>query len=201
MTNTENTVAQAKLSLRKRLKAERKAFDLQEVQTSSCKVAELVAQTTFFQQADCLMAYLAFGKELSVDELIRKAWAAGKKICVPYICSDTEMVAVELQSFDKLTLDRYGIRSVAEPVKVVPPEELQLILVPGVAFSRKGERLGMGAGYYDRYLAKASGAIRCGIAYEKLLQAAIPTDQYDLPMDYVVAENSIFQISQEKSAK
>lgn len=183
-----------KKTLRKVLKQQRNAFSSQQVQQSSKAVVKQLLAWSSYQQAKTIMAYLAFGNELCLDELLPKAWEAGKKICVPYIVSATEMFSVEITSLEQLELDRYGIRSVRAPIKVVEPEELELILVPGVAFSQKGQRLGMGAGYYDRFLTMAPQAITCGIAYEALLQESLPVEQYDQPVDYIVTEKSILQI-------
>ena len=74
---------------------------------------------------------------------------------MPLVQSATEMAPVQLENMLEFELDRYGIRSVRQPAKLLQPQQLDLVLVPGVAFGRDGSRLGMGAGYYDRFLPQA----------------------------------------------
>lgn len=183
-----------KITLRKALKQQRNSFSPQHVAESSKAVVEQLLKWQPYQRAHSIMAYLAFGKELSLDALLVQALAEGKRVCVPYIISATEMLAVEITSLEQLKLDRYGIRSVKEPLKEVSPKSLELILVPGVAFGKNGSRMGMGAGYYDRFLPKATNALTCGVAYTQLLQQELPIDQYDVPVNYIVHEKDIFQI-------
>lgn len=182
-----------KQAVRKALKQQRQGFSVQQVKASSRKVGEHIKNTRTFHQASCILGYLAFGRELSVDQLLLEALQAGKRVCVPYVLSGSEMVAAEIHTLEELVLDRFGIRTVKEPVRVVEPNELDLILVPGVAFTYSGHRMGMGAGFYDRYLPKASQAITLGIAYEQLMQESLPLEEFDYPVDYIVNEKGIFQ--------
>lgn len=79
----------------------------------------------------------------------------------------------------------------AEPAVLVDPADIDLLLVPGVAFGRDGSRMGMGAGYYDRFLLRAPQAITIGVAYDSLLQEHLPMDEYDILVQYLVSETGI----------
>ena len=68
-------------------------------------------------------------------------------------------------------------------------------MVPGVAFGRDGSRMGMGAGYYDRFLPRAKQAVTVGVAYDCLLQASLPTDEHDVKMQYLVSESGIITLA------
>lgn len=182
-----------KQTIRRALKLQRKGFSSQQVEESSLKVAEHIKSSQAYKQASCILGYLAFGQELSVDQVLLEALKAGKRVCVPYVLDHSEMVAAEIHDLAELVLDRFGIRTVKEPIRVVEPEELALILVPGVAFTYQGHRMGMGAGFYDRYLPKAAKAVTLGIAYEQLMQESLPLDKFDYPVQYVVNEKGIFQ--------
>lgn len=187
--------AAGKTELRKRLKAERAQLSAEQVALSSEQVSRHILACDAYRKAQCIMGYLAFGKELSVDAVLRAALAEGKKVVVPLVTSATEMVPVVLCNMEDFELDRYGIRSVREPVQQCAPQELDLVLVPGVAFDREGGRLGMGAGYYDRFLPQTQGATLMGIAYDALLQDELPKDEYDVCMQLLASESGITTLS------
>jgi len=182
-----------KKELRKKLKAQRNALTTEEVQHSSTLVCKHILESKAYKKAQYLLGYLAFGKELNVDIVLEQALKDGKRVYVPNIISATEFEAVELSDMHGFRLDRFGIRSVPEPLRVLDPAKLDLVLVPAVAFSRDGNRMGMGAGFYDRFLLKCPQAVKLGLAYKALLQEILPTDKYDVPLKYLVTEEGIVQ--------
>ena len=177
-----------KQEIRKHLKALRSQMTAEYVAQSSNMAAQQILACDAYQKAKLIMGYLAFGKEVSVDTVLLQALADGKQVVVPFITSDTEMEAALLRNMQDLCLDRYGIRCVCKPPDLIDPEQIDLILVPGVAFALDGSRMGMGAGYYDRFLQRCPMAATIGIAYEKLLQDSLPTDEYDIPVQYLACE-------------
>lgn len=187
--------AAGKTELRKRLKAERARLSVEQVALSSEQVSRHILACDAYRKAQCIMGYLAFGKELSVDAVLRAALAEGKKVVVPLVTSATEMVPVVLRNMEDFELDRYGIRSVREPAELCEAQAIDLVLVPGVAFDREGGRLGMGAGYYDRFLPKAQSAVLMGIAYDALVQDELPKDEYDVCMQLLASESGITTLS------
>lgn len=180
-----------KIEVRKELIKLRNAVGKVHGKDSSQKVCQHILSSEFYQKAQCILGYLAFGPELSVDAVLEQALKDGKQVCVPQIISKTEFVAAELKNMEGFVLDRYGIRSVAEPINEVEPGKIDLILVPGVAFATNGGRMGMGAGYYDRFLLKTSQANLLGIAYEELLQESLPMDEHDVLITYLVTEGGV----------
>ncbi|MCH4157734.1 MAG: 5-formyltetrahydrofolate cyclo-ligase [Acidaminococcaceae bacterium] len=185
-----------KKQVRQELLQIRKSFSPQEVEAKSAAVCQHILGSTAYRQAHCIMAFLAFGQEISVDRVLQDALNSNKIIAVPYVLSKTEFKAVRFQSFRDLELDRYGIRSVKPPVQEVHPEAFDLLLVPGVGFSRQGQRMGMGAGYYDRFLALTSG-FKLGVTCTALLTgAALPVDRFDQDVDALVTEKGISICSQ-----
>lgn len=185
------TSAVEKIELRKRLKKARAQLRAEQVAASSAQAAEHILACDAYKKAECIMGYLAFGKELNVDAVLCEALAAGKTVLVPFVVSATEIVPVRLRDMHNFELDRFGIRSVREPVEKVSAKKVDLILVPGVAFGKDGSRLGMGAGYYDRFLPQAENARLMGIAYDALLQEALPRDEYDVCMQLLASESGI----------
>lgn len=184
-----------KVELRKRLKAERAHLSMEQAVLSSEQVSRQILACDAYREAHCIMGYLAFGKELSVDAVLAAALADGKQVVVPLVTSATEMLPVVLHDMKNFELDRYGIRSVRQPVEQCEPKAIELVLVPGVAFDRAGGRLGMGAGYYDRFLPQAENAVFMGVAYERLVQDELPKDEYDVCMQLLASESGITTLS------
>lgn len=180
-----------KVKLRRELKTRRNAFSPEQVIESSKQVCEHIRACAAYKEAKTILGYLAFGKELSLDLLLTQALEDEKKVFVPHIVSATEFVAAELKGMDDFALDRYGIRCLKEPIETIEPEKLDLILVPAVAFAKDGNRLGMGAGYYDRYLVQCPQALKIGVAYQALLQERLPKDRCDVAVPYIVTEGGI----------
>lgn len=183
-----------KHELRKELKALRNHFSQAQVNYSSKIIADFILQSECYKSAQLIMGYLAFGKEISVDKVLQQALADHKRVFVPYILSATEMCAVEITDLQHFSHDKFGIRTVSKPEITVNEQLLDFILVPGVAFAEDGSRMGMGAGYYDRFLVKCSKAAVCGVAYQSLLQTELPTDIYDVSVDYLVCEKGFFKV-------
>lgn len=187
----DKTVVAAKIELRKILRKQRAQISWQQVSRSSMQVAEHILACDAFRKAQCIMGFLAFGRELSVDLVLAQALAEGKTVAVPYIVSASSFVPVKLQNMQHFALDRFCIRTVPKPIKQISPEQIALTLVPGVAFGRDGSRMGMGAGYYDRFLPQAKNAVIMGVAYDCLMQQTLPGDERDVKMQLLVSESGI----------
>ena len=186
---------QDKITLRKALRQQRSQLTREQVTAASEAVARQILACDAFCKAKSVMGFLAFGKELSVDLVLEAALAQGKTVAVPHIVSDTVFVPVRLKYLQDFELDRYDIRSVRSPLEVIQPEVFDLVLVPGVAFGRDGSRMGMGAGYYDRFLPQAKQAVVMGVAYDFLLQSSLPCDEHDVKMQCIVSESGIITLA------
>lgn len=180
-----------KRELRSRLKRLRGQFSEEQTAESSRKISEYILACDAYRKAQCIMGYLAFGREISVDAVLRQALADGKTVCVPRIISASEFEAARLERFGGFISDRYGIRSAPAEAQALAPGEISLIIVPGVAFGRDGTRMGMGAGYYDRFLSRAAGAVTIGAAYEALLQDTLPAGRHDVPVQFIASESGL----------
>lgn len=158
------------------------------------KVA-LTAQITSlpaFQKAQRLMAYLAMPGEADLDDVIEVALQAGKEVYVPVCVTKTDMVAVRLTSLTAVTEGVLKIRIPQEPAQRISAEELDFILVPGVAFDLEGGRLGMGAGYYDRFLATVPKERCYGVAWQfQIVDESLPMDMHDKRMHAIVTDRIV----------
>ena len=181
-----------KTALRKQYKQIRNQLTMDKVQNNSEKIAAQLFETAFWQNSTVVMLYLSFQNEVVTDMIYERGWQENKIMLIP-ICSAQNriMTMSKLTSFEQLVPNRYGIRELPEPLQqIVPPETIDLCLIPGIVFDNYGNRLGFGAGYYDRYLAKISPQVpRIALAHScQIYDGILPTDQYDLPMHYMLTE-------------
>ena len=184
-----------KAALRKQYKQIRNQLTMEKVQNNSEKIAAQLFETAFWQNSTVVMLYLSFQNEVVTDMIYERGWQENKIMLIP-ICSAQNgiMTMSKLTSFEQLVPNRYGIRELPEPLQqIVPPETIDLCLIPGIVFDNYGNRLGFGAGYYDRYLAKISPQVpRIALAHScQIYDGILPTDQYDLPMHYMLTESGL----------
>lgn len=150
-----------------------------------------LARTPAFQQAETVMLYMPIRHELDVRPLSRLALEAGKVVLLPRVRRDrVHMDAAAVTSIDdgQLAAGAFGI---LEPLEApaFPPAEIELVIVPALAFSRDGSRLGRGGGFYDRFLgAGAFEAVTCGVAYHEQLLDDLPREAHDRRVDAVVTD-------------
>lgn len=130
-------IAEEKVELRKYFKRLRSQLTAEQAASGSLLTARQILACDAYRKASCIMGYLAFGNELSVDLVLQQALRDGKTVAVPLVQSATEMAPVQLENMLNFELDRYGIRSVHQPAKLLQPQQLDLVLVPGVAFGRE----------------------------------------------------------------
>ena len=151
-----------------------------------------------YAAANTVMFYVDVRSEVRTRNDLANALETGKRIVVPY-CVDGELELFHLESMDELSLGMYRIleprtelRSV--PEKRVSVEELDLIMVPGVAFDRRGGRTGHGKGYYDKLLEHARfDTPLVALAFECQLFPEIPMQAHDIYMDKVVTEDATYE--------
>jgi 5-formyltetrahydrofolate cyclo-ligase len=132
--------------------------------------------------------------ELDTTYIIKKAWEEGKKVGVPKCYShDKKMEFREILSFHELEnvyMDLYEPR--VEETPFIFPDQIDLLVVPGLVFDKEGFRIGYGGGYYDRYLQNYKGA-KISLAYTGQTTVALPHEEYDIPVDQIITENGRFK--------
>ena len=148
-----------------------------------------------FARAQAVLAYCGFGSELDTGQLLRAVLASGKTLWLPKV----NRAAGRLNVYRVEQLDtqlRAGVWGIREPDPSVCEEgaldRVDLVLVPGVAFDRRGGRLGYGQGYYDRLLAGTANATVVAGAFEVQVVDSVPRELHDIPMQRLVTEAGIF---------
>lgn len=177
-----------KEQIRQEILRKRRSMGQEQVKTKSKAISSHLLVSRMFAESKIIMAYLSFEQEPCIDSVLQQAITGGKIICVPQICGRGEMRAVKLKALNKVTAGKYGIRTPIEPCEEVAAEDIDLIFVPGVAFSSDGKRLGRGQGFYDRFLAKAVKAKTIGVCYDFQLLSSIPVEHFDRPVAYLTTE-------------
>lgn len=146
-------------------------------------------QTAAFMLADNILMYHSLPDELETLRFLKK-WNGRKNFFLPRVHG----VNLELLPYNESTLEE-GYQGIQEPAgsDLFPVEEIEVIVVPGVAFDNKGRRLGRGKGFYDRLLATTK-ATKIGIGYEFQLIEEVPAEKHDVPMDIVISEKTTLYI-------
>ena len=182
-----------KSEIRKRLIAMRNAIPRDLIEEKSREIHKRVTELKEIRSASTLMVYLSFGSEVLTDDLILWCWGEGKRVCVPFCRPESrELTACRIGGFDELEKGHYGIRAPKEGLlRPVEGGETEAILVPAVAFDRRGYRIGYGGGYYDRFLPAAPQAVKIGVAFASQIIGEIPVDAHDLPVDRIVTEREV----------
>ena len=145
-----------KSELRKQVLQEMKALSREQKQFIDQALTERLLQHPFYQEAKIIATYLSFPHEFQTQELIDQALKDGKKVLIPktYPKGRMEFVVYHPQQLAKTS---FGLLEPQGDLEVVEPSQIDLIHVPGLAFTREGYRIGYGGGYYDRYLENFAG--------------------------------------------
>lgn len=146
-------------------------------------------------RAGCVMTYVSYNREVDTIEFVKFCLANGKRVAVPWADSVRKLlIASELQDFERDL--HVGPFKVLEPwphtLRPIDPTTIDVHIVPGVVFDNQGWRIGLGLGYYDRFLNTiARPATKIGLAYELQVVKNLPHEEWDIRMDYVVTENQV----------
>ena len=178
----EIVVAMDKKELRAAIKALKKQHSKEQLMEQSVKILAKLEQHPDFVRARRVMLYNALPDEVQTQDFLEK-WHLEKQIILPTVVGD-DIVPVE---YEKDTEFVVGDFNILEPQNKPYSGGFDLIVVPGVAFDRKGNRIGRGRGYYDRFLCQHLDVKRIGICFDFQLVEEVPTEPLDIKMDEVIS--------------
>jgi 5-formyltetrahydrofolate cyclo-ligase len=164
----------------------RNRLTCQEIAKRSKSIQGFVINSKEFLQAKVVGAYFALGSEVTTELIIKRAKTVGKKIALPRVEEDN-IIFYELSSIKSLIRGRFGIM---EPPPYGQMSDIDILVVPGIAFDKKGNRLGYGKGYYDRLLS-SKRTFSIGLAYSFQLLENLPYDRYDKRLDAIASEDGL----------
>lgn len=188
--------AQKKI-LRREFLIKRAAVPQEERDRVSHELIKKFLATEIYRDAKIIMAYASTPDELQLNELFAACFADKKILAIPFIVAKGEMCAVEVPSFDALELGEFNILTVKRELrKFIEPAQIDCVIVPGAAFDKFGGRLGLGGGYYDRFLPRAVNAKKIALAYDFQLIDSLPLEIHDAKIDNILTpERNILSIA------
>jgi 5-formyltetrahydrofolate cyclo-ligase len=177
--------------LRNKLRVSLKRISNSDQRKKSAKITRRLIRFPFFRTARYVLVYAALPGEVQTQGLIKRALRLEKTIYLPRIHRTTGKMAIyQIKNWrDDLRKGTYGIlEPKALPSRKGNVSQLDLIVVPGLGFDRKGRRLGRGGGFYDRFLAKSKNVKKIGLAFREQLLREIPSEAKDIRMDKVITD-------------
>ena len=183
-----------KKALREAMIKKRKEITQDEKAKKSNAIKEKLFETEHYKNADFIFTFISTDEEIDTHNIIRESLKKGKRIGVPItLPKERKLVVSEIKDFDnELEMGFYGILSPKkEYIREISPNEVDVVLVPGLIFREDGFRIGYGGGYYDRFLRDAKSAVKIGLCYEIQIDEDIPIEMHDIPVDYIITEKRI----------
>lgn len=186
--NIKETKKNLRTNLLKELSDTKKDYRL----SADRKIFNNLLSSEEYKNSKIIFSYYGMNWEIKTSFFIEKALKKGKRICLPKCRKLGEMDAVEISNLEE---DLHtGYCNLTEPISDsarINPDELDLIIIPCLACDIKGNRIGYGGGFYDRYLQK-TGAIKIILCREKFILNTIPTETHDIPSDLIISESKIY---------
>lgn len=183
----DDNLQNAKALLRRKVLGELKNLPLEKRQSDSKRLCARLKEEPFFQAAGMILFFAPLPDELDLWPVLEETLAEGKVVALP--CFDADNQFYKPRRINNLHVElvsgRFGIREPAPHCIEIPLDDVDLVLVPGVAFDLRGHRLGRGQGFYDRLLANFSGK-KIGIAFDEQLVDTIPVEKQDVRMDCIL---------------
>lgn len=175
---------ESKQQLRKYIKALKRSMPQESLDGLSDAICEAIMADAHVARAHSVMAFFPLSDEPDITPALKQLLIQGKRVLLPAVVGDN----IELRDFDGDDGLVDGAYHIKEPARhsILKPDDIDVVLVPGVAFTVGGKRLGRGGGYYDRFLPKASNAWKIGVAFPFQMLDDIPTCHYDQKVDGVI---------------
>ena len=173
-----------KKELRAQIRKLKRAMTEEQIVEASARLGELFIETPEYKAAKTIYGYLPYNQEVRTVPMLEQALRDGKKVAVPK-CYGDEMSFIYMDDLSKVAP---GYADIPEPIADDPVAEdkTALVLMPGMAFTEKGDRMGYGGGFYDKFLAAEPEHPTVALCYAFQMVESLPTEEYDIPVDRVV---------------
>lgn len=178
-----------KVFIRNTIKEGRLSCNQDQVQKMSFSISYKIASYISYFEANTILLYWPLPGEVDLRNLISMG---AKRVALPVVIGP-ELILREY-SPEYMAIGAFNIHEPDSRAPIITPEEIDLAIIPGVAFDKKCNRLGRGKGFYDRLLPLLH-CPKIGVAFDFQIYDNLPVDPWDIPMDFVVTESSIFQIA------
>ena len=181
-----------KNEIRYKMKSLRVVLPESSRRSAAREVFDRLERTAAFLMADRIMLYHSLPDELYTLDFLKK-WSDRKRFYLPRVNGAN----LDVLPYEETRLE-LGSFHIEEPIgdHTTDPAEIELVVVPGVAYDRKGRRLGRGKGFYDRFL-QHTKATKIGVGYEFQLLDELPAESHDISMDIVITQNNTIIITKQ----
>lgn len=179
-----------KKSLRKQIQDRLAKMNKPQYEHSSYKIAQTLYQDSFWKEAGTVGVTISKFPEVDTYQIIRKAWEEGKQVVIPKcLPRKREMIFRTMTQFNQLESVYFDL---LEPIEIATKEvqanEIDLLIVPGLAFTEEGYRLGFGGGYYDRYLTGFMGHT-ISLAFQSQIVSELPIEEHDISVRKIITDS------------
>ncbi len=173
-----------KTELRRQIKEKKRQMTLCQIESASTRLEALFVSSELYRQAKTIYGYLPYNQEVRTTSMLERALQDGKQVAVPKIYGD-EMRFIYLTDLSQVEKGYCGI---PEPIADGPvaDDPTALVLMPGLAFTQKGDRMGYGGGFYDKFLACEPEHPTVALCYDFQIVRSLPTQEHDIPVDLVL---------------
>ena len=190
------TTIEAKRWWRARIREAQKGLTKEYIDHASALIAKSLMELDEYKNAKTVMLYVSTSKEVATGHLMQFAHQDGKRVGLP-LCTDTKEHLMEAKLWDAdhpLVDGAYGLKEPPVDAETIDPESIDLLVLPCMSCDAEGNRLGHGAGYYDRYINRLrDDCAMVALCFEEILAEKIPTEDHDEAVDAVVTENNVYR--------
>jgi 5-formyltetrahydrofolate cyclo-ligase len=163
-------------------------------------ITEYVLSWDLFHSAETIFCFVSFRSEVNTLHLLERSLKLGKTVSVPRVNPHKNVMdACIIENVtSSLEPGYYGILEPVQGCDIITSKKLDMIIAPGLAFTLRGERLGYGGGFYDRFMGCNEGSIRCALSYDQFILTELPVKEHDIPVDYVITESGVKPAQRER---
>jgi 5-formyltetrahydrofolate cyclo-ligase len=183
-----------KKQLRQEMKGKMASIPKSLHEEKSLTIAEQLYKEPEWVNAKTVGVTISRHPEVDTYQIIKKAWELGKNVVAPKCIPSTKQMDFRvLEDFNQLETVYFGLLEPKESItRKVEPEKIDLLIVPGLSFTREGYRLGVGGGYYDRFLEKYRGN-KISLAFDNQIASKLPVEEHDLPVDKIITDQEVIK--------
>lgn len=179
--------------LRKEMISRRKNLSVEERKNFSRQIIKKFLATPIYKKSSVIMAYMPMADEVQLQEFFADAFKKKKILAIPFIVERGIIKPVILPNLEVLEVGEFGILTVKKNFReFIDEKKIDCIIVPGAAFDIHGNRLGLGGGYYDRFLKSVENAKKIALAFDFQVTENLPTESHDMSVDLIITEKNFF---------
>ena len=185
-----------KNQLRDGILEKRDSLPKEEVISKSRNIEERLFNLDSYKKSRTVMLFVSFNNEINTHGMIRNS--LGKKaVVVPKVIEHEIEPSVIIDLDNLIPAGKFGI---LEPIDImkIAYKNIDLVLVPGIAFDLSGHRIGYGFGYYDKFLKKVPKAVKIGLAFDFQVVDKVPAEEHDVPVDFIITEKRVIDCKKNK---